>query len=103
MPITLATPITIPAQSEQVADTIWISSLQINAPTPTGKCSVTARLVPMVSSTGALINKEAKILVIKDVFATAATDSAVAAAMTAIFAAIQSQADAQGLFITPAP
>ena len=96
--ITPSNPIVIPAEAQLVADGLWISSLQIFAPTVTSKIKVLATIVPMVSSDGTLLNNKSKTLRIDDVAALSATDSSVATAMGAIFAAVQSQVTAQNLF-----
>lgn len=91
-------PIVIPAQSEQTADGLWITNLQILAPTTTGKIRVIATITPFISSTGALIPSKAKVLRIDDVATLAQTDASIATAMGAIFAAIQTRVQTENLF-----
>ena len=96
--ITNPNPIVVPAQASVTADAIWIRSLTVTAPTVTGKVSVTAQVVPYVSSTGAMLYAQSKTLTIPDVFTEAGTDATLATAMTAIFAAVQSQVTKKNLF-----
>jgi len=90
--------IVIPAQEAITADGIWISRLAINAPDPTQPIAIVAQLVPYVSSTAQLLPELGKTLVISDLAAVAQTDQTVANAMNALFLAVQSQIQAQGLY-----
>jgi len=96
--IPIPNPINVPATPELTADSLWISSLTISAPTTTGKIAVKAILVPQVSSTGTLLLEKSKVLTIPDLTAAGATDPNITAAMTAIYAAVNSQAVAKKLF-----
>ena len=98
MPIPIPNPIVVPAVSSQTADSLWVRSLVIQAPSTTGKISANATLVPMVSATGALLNTQAKMLSIPDVMAAGATDPNIATALAAIYAVVSSQATAKNLF-----
>lgn len=96
--ITPITPINIPATEAKVADGLWISSLNIVAPSVTGKVRMVANIVPFVSSTGELLSKQSKLLKIDDIMALAQTNTTVSNAMASLFAAIQGQVTAQNLF-----
>ena len=96
--ITLQNPINVPAQQAQVADSLWITNLSVFAPSSSGKVKVIATLCPMVSSNGNLLSDKSKKLTIDDVLTLAQTNSEVAAAMTALFAAVQNQVVTQKLF-----
>jgi hypothetical protein len=98
MPITLDTPIQIAAQPARVADKLWLLTLNIMAPSPTAKVRVTAVLVPYVSSTGELLRDKVKTLVLDDVLTKAATDTQLGATIETIFAEVDRQARAAGLF-----
>lgn len=93
--ITPTTPISIPSQN---ADGLWISSLNILAPTTSGKIRVNAVITPMSSASGILYPNLSKNLIIPDVMALASGDSNVAVAMSSIFAVIQKQVTGQHLF-----
>jgi hypothetical protein len=98
MPITIATPINVPALPARVADALWLTSLNIMAPTPAMKARVTAVLVPFVSSTGEVLPDKAKTLILDDVLTLAANDPQLGATMQAIFAEIDRQAKLAKLF-----
>jgi hypothetical protein len=101
--ITNPNPIPVPAVPAQVADALWVRSLNVSAPSITGKVAVSAQIVPYISSTGTLLPAQAKVLSIPDVFAAAATDTNVGTALNAIFAAVQTQVVAKNLFPAQAP
>ena len=92
------TPIVVPAIAAQVADGLWISNLNISAPTITGNIRVMATIIPFVSSTGVLLSDQAKTLRIDDLGTLATTSTVAANAMTALFAAINEQVITQKIF-----
>jgi hypothetical protein len=92
------TPIVVPATASQVADGLWISNLQIAAPTVAGKIRIMATIVPFISSTGVLLSNQSKVLRIDDLGTLATTSTTAANAMTSLFAAINEQIIAQKLF-----
>lgn len=96
--ITPTAPIEVPAVQAKVADGLWISNLIVQAPSTTGKITLISTITPMISSTGELLKDKSKQLRIVDVAALAQTDSTVAAALAAIYTAVQSQVAAQNLF-----
>lgn len=98
MPIQPLVPIVIPATQAVTADGLWISNLSINAPSTTKPIRVSATIVPFVTSTGELFMDKSKTLTITDLSSTAGTDTSVAVAVNAIYAAIQSQVHKQNLF-----
>jgi len=100
MPITNPNPIVVPSTT---ADALWIRNLSVNAPTVTGKISISAQVVPYSSSTGVMVPAAAKVLSIPDLYAAIPGDTSntLAPAMTAIFAAIQAQIIAKNLFSAP--
>jgi hypothetical protein len=98
MPIPIPNPIVVPAAAAQTADSLWVRSLTIQAPSTAGKISVSAILIPQISATGALLTAQAKTLNIPDLAAAAAKDPNLAVAMTAVYAAVASQAAVKNLF-----
>lgn len=98
MPITIATPIDVPALPARVADSLWLSSLNIMAPTPAMKARVVAVLAPFVSSTGEVLRDKAKTLVLDDALTLAANDPQLGATMEALFTEIDRQAKLAKLF-----
>lgn len=98
MPIPLDKPIAVAAQPARTADKLWLSSLNIMAPSPAAKVRVTAVLTPMVSETGDLLRGKSKNLVLDDVIGKAQADPQLAATMEAIFAEVYRQAKLANLF-----
>lgn len=97
MPIVGSDPVIVPAVAQQTYDAWWITNLSIQAPSPTGKVRAFATLVPYNSQTQAIKGDQPVSLSILDLFGAAQTDATISAAMTAIYAAVQSQATAQNL------
>lgn len=87
--------ITIPSQT---ADGIWISSLTINAPTPTGKISCNARLIPYNVESGSLFPTLTKNIFIQDIMSSSISSPEIGEAMESIMGAIQSQIISKSLF-----
>jgi len=100
MPITLETPIEMPAQAARVADRLWLLSLNIIAPSPVAKVRLAAVLAPYVNSTGEVLRDKSKTLVIDDVLGKATSDVQLAATLEALFAEIDRQARGAKLFGT---
>ena len=96
--ITNPHPIVIPATPTSTADGLWIQNMIISAPSPTGKVSIRAQIVPYASSNGILLKDKMKVLVIDDVFDAASKDLSVMTAMEAIFSAVNSQVISTKLF-----
>lgn len=93
-------PIIIP---EKTADTLWVSSLCVEAPNLTTPVSVAIKLLPYNSQTGETFPTCVKDIRIDDLFSAAAGDEVLANAITVLFAAIQKLSDDRALFGTPAP
>lgn len=93
--ITPKNTITVPAQT---ADGLWISSINISAPTTTQPVRALIRVTPYDSVSGSLFPALAKNIVINDVYATASTNAALGAAMQSIFTAVQGLITSQSLF-----
>ena len=87
--ITPTTPIVTPSVSSVTADGIWITSMNINAPSSTQPIRATIMVAPYVSSTGEILRNLQKPIVIDDVTAKSASTPEVAAAMTSIYTAVQ--------------
>lgn len=100
MAIELNTPIVLPAQTERVADRIWINKLIVNA---TGglNASVSCRMevIPYVYSTGELIIDKKRIIIIDDLFSE--TNPKVQAAMQAIYTAVEDICESRDIFADP--
>ena len=96
--ITPTTPIVTPAVPSVTADGIWITSMNINAPSATQPIRATIMVAPFVSGTGEILRTLQKPIIIDDVTAKAGSTPEVAAAMTAIYAAVQVLVTEQNLF-----
>ena len=97
MPITGTNPITIP--SKTFSD-YWITELHVNSDIPSGKSQASVTLRPFAVEEDGSITfgaTEPIVMTIPDLFGAAANNSDVAAAMSAIYAAVQSLAQVQGL------
>jgi len=83
----------------QTFDGIWLSNIQINAPTPVGKISANIRAIPFNSASGSLapINY-AKNIFIPDIMTLAASSSLAANAMGAMFNFIQDYVVSKSIF-----
>ena len=90
--------IVIPPVDSQVADGIWVSSININAPSPTQPVVARIRAIPFNSTSSVMFPSLSKNIFLPDVFAEAAQQPAVAEAMGAIFNAIQVLIVSQSLF-----
>lgn len=93
--ITPTNPITIP---EQNADGLWISSINIIAPSASAPVRAVVRVTPYNSTSSAMFPALAKNIIISDVMATASVNMALGAAMQSIFVAVQDMVTTQSLF-----
>lgn len=83
----------------QTYDGIWLSNINIVAPTVTGQISVNVRMVPYSTTSSAMAPQElAKSLWISDLVAQSQNSPEIGAAMNAIFYAVQCQIISQSLF-----
>ena len=86
--------ITLPTQSLQPAvtyDGIWLRNISIVANSPSQPIRALINICPFNSVSGSLNTQNTKNIAINDVYATAAVNTNVAAAMGAIFAYVQEQ------------
>lgn len=93
--ITLDTPIEVPAKT---ADGVWITSLNIIAPSTTRPAQVIIQVAPYVSSTGEIIMDKKKVINIPDLFTAATTDTTLATGVQGVFAAVQKMVTDRNLF-----
>ena len=88
MPITLATPVTVP---QKQADGVWVIGLNIAAPAADRAVLAGITVAPYNTTTGEIIREKAKTISIRDVYTEAATKPALAAAIQAIYTAVDEQ------------
>ncbi len=80
-------------------DGIWLSSVQINAPTVIGKISAVVRATPFNSANGSLAPYSyGKTIVINDIMSASVASPEVGMAMGALIGAIQGQIISRSLF-----
>ena len=85
--IPLPSPVTVPAQQ---FDSVWITSMSIQAPSATNPVNAFVTVVPYNSQTKQL-GTQAKNVQIKDVFALAATNTSIAAVLQNMFAYVTAE------------
>ena len=95
MPIQPTSPISIPAKT---ADSLWILSLNIIASDSVRPIRVQMSVAPFISSTGEILKDMQKPIIIPDLSVEATKNPAVAAAVQAIYAAVQSLVQEQKTF-----
>ena len=90
------TPITT---QPQTYNGIWLSSIQINAPTVAGKVTANIRVIPFNSDSGSLAPQSmAKTIFIPDVMTLASSSSLAANAMGSIFVFVQDYIISKSIF-----
>jgi hypothetical protein len=85
MPIPLQTPITVP---QKTADSVWITNLNIVAPAANRPVMANVTVAPFNSTTGDIFRDKAKTIPIADVQAAAQQTPQIAAALQAIYVAV---------------
>jgi len=95
MAIQPTNPITVPSK---VADSLWITSLNIIAPDATRPIRVQMLVAPFISSTGEILKDMQKPVVISNLDTEAAGNPLVAAAVAAIYAAVENLVKTKGVF-----
>lgn len=90
MPITNAQPITIPASSEKTFDSVWIKTIIINTPTPSGRSFGEILVCPYSTQDQSILDNQVERLEVPDVIEKAQTNPKIAAAMQAIIEAVDS-------------
>jgi len=98
MPITLDAPITEPAKT---ASAVWVPTISISAPSPDKKVTATFSVVPWVEGTADVLSKRQKTLVVRDLYALAAVNPAVAQAVQALYGAIAAAVKSNDAFNSP--
>lgn len=98
MAIEITNPLTIPAVEAKVADKIWITKIDISAPSTTEPVRAYFNVAPLVSSTGEIITTQKHDIFVEDVLATCATNETLTEAVNAIYAAIEVLCKQQRLF-----
>lgn len=80
-------------------DGIWLQSIQINAPKPTGKIWATIRAIPFNSSTGVVApSSYSKTLNVSDIMSQSLETPSVGIAMNAMVTAVQELILSRSLF-----
>jgi hypothetical protein len=98
MPLSLPTPLVIPAVPERQADKIWIVSMQVNAADPLKKVTANFAVAPYVSTTGELFKEKIQNIPVDDVLAACATNPTLGAALMGIYNAVEELCKQRGMF-----
>lgn len=98
MPIQPSNPIIVPATEAVTYDSIWITSLNITALDTNQPVRCNVMVAPYNSTTGEINRSLQKPLFIQDLYAEAAIDPTIAAALQAIYAAVQNQITKNNIF-----
>ena len=80
------------------ADALWISNLNISAPSLEGKVMANIRLIPYNSTSSVMYNSLSKNIIINDLFATASINPTLATALEAVYVAVQTLVSGSNLY-----
>ena len=93
--ITPNNPVIVPAVT---ADALWISNLNISAPSLEGKVMANIRLIPYNSTSSVMYPSLSKSIQISDMFATASNNPTLATALEAVYVAVQTLVSGSNLY-----
>lgn len=98
MAIILKTPITMPVVNERTATKVWILNMNIDASHPDEPVSATFTLAPYCEETNEVFKPMVKSITVSNVFETCASNPALAQAIGAIYAAVETLVKENRLF-----
>jgi hypothetical protein len=87
-----------PAAPEKIADGIWISSIQINSPSPLKPITAMIRMTPFNSTNGEVYPQRGKVINLRDVQQEFSSYPSLESAMGAIIVAVNDLVSGKQLF-----
>jgi hypothetical protein len=101
MPIPIPAPLTVPPQPQKVADAVWVPNLTIMAPDPKQVVVASIAVAPWITTTNELVRDQIKQIRLPDLYASAASNPKLAAALQAVYDAVGELVKTLGVFQSP--
>jgi hypothetical protein len=103
MAINLPVQYEVQPRPQQHADKLWVLTLNVNANNPTESVKLSISAAPYVSATGEVLREHMQHIVVEDVLTACATNPTLAAALQAIYDAVEVLCEERGLFYMGEP